>query len=533
MSARPYAVTRSAAALALLSVLGPLSGLALEMALAWRYGASSTVDAFRIAALLTGLGTQLFFGYLLPHVMVPMFAEYRAKGREQEGWRLAFSLAAILSALTLLFIGWMWHYPEVLTELLGPGLAASGREEAGQLLRCFSLALLLMAWSGVASGILYVHRLFRLSALAQLIPNLSVVLAVVVAGGAGAIGLGVLLGYAAMLGLFSYGLLRIGRQAQISWVSCLKPVSREGLRKVLHLSWPLLAGILVGQWSVVVVNRVLSELPPGTLAEFGYAWKLLMLTGLLPAGLATVIFPVFSDAHANGDAAELSRLAARALRMTLLLTLPLAALLIVERATLVGLIFGRGSMSAAALDETGRLFGILLVGATAGALAAILNKVAFAMHDSKSPAAIALLSALALTLLAPAAAEAGGVTGVAWVFSLVSLLGAVLMAGYLVFRHRVALTGGLARYLVMMGVLCAGTALPVVAVHSLFAQDGAMPAGLALAELAAAGAVFIASAYGLSRMLGIGEAEELWVYAKWQVRRLPFPGKLRSSTRMS
>ena len=44
---KPYATAKSASALTALSVLSPLAGLAVEMALAFRFGASVTVDAFR------------------------------------------------------------------------------------------------------------------------------------------------------------------------------------------------------------------------------------------------------------------------------------------------------------------------------------------------------------------------------------------------------------------------------------------------------------------------------------------------------
>ncbi|HZW23947.1 MAG TPA: lipid II flippase MurJ [Gallionella sp.] len=507
-----------------------MSGLLLEMALAWRYGASATVDAFRIAALLGGFGIQLFFGYLLPHIVVPMFAEYRAKGMEQEGWRLAFWLALILSSVSLLFVWWVWFYPDALLRFLGPGLEVSGYGTAVLLLRCFSLALVLMAWSGVASGILYVQRIFWLSALAQIVPNLLIVSALLIGEGVTPLALGILLGYAAMLAMFVYGVLRIGRRSQVNWRACLKPVSREGLRKVLKLSWPLLAGILLGQWSIIIINRVLSELPPGTLAEFGYAWKLLALVGLLPAGLATVIFPAFSEANAMGNAAELSRLAARAVRMTLLLTLPLAAVLIVEREPLVNLMFGQGRMSEAALKETATLLGILLVSAPAGALAGALNKVAFARHDSKSPAVVALFSALALTFLLPMVAQGYGASGVVWLLSLVGLAGALLMAGHLSLYHRVLNGQGLLRYVFVLSVLCAGTAFPVMLVHILFANAGQVRGVLALIELVLAGLISGVCIYGLSRLMGLGETGEILAYLRWQFRQLPFFRKSRSLT---
>ena len=108
------AVARSAAGLTILSALSPATGLAVEVALAWRLGASSTVDAFRIASLLVVFGWSLFISEILPNVIVPVFAECRARGAEDEGWTAAFSVAnvfliptAAVCALAALWPGWV------------------------------------------------------------------------------------------------------------------------------------------------------------------------------------------------------------------------------------------------------------------------------------------------------------------------------------------------------------------------------------------------------------------------------------------
>lgn len=526
--AKPYAATRSAAILTILSVLSPLSGLVMEMALAWRYGASGTVDAFRIAALVVALGNQLFLSYVLPHVVVPLFSEYRAKGMEHEGWRLVFSLAVILSLVALIFVGWVWFDPDTLIGLLGPGLKASGREDAQLLMRCFSLVFLLMVWSGAASGILYVYRIFWLPSVAQILPNLLVVLSIVVADrslGAGPLALGILLGYAAMLGWFICGLIRIKKDARIRLSGCLKLGAKDDLQKALHLAIPLLATIFIGQWSVIIINRALSSMPLGTLAEFGYAWKLLALIGLLPAGLATVIFPACSDAHASDNPTEFSRLAMRTVRMTLFLTIPLAAVLIVERVPVVYLMFGRGGMTLEAVAETGFLFGILLIGAPAGALSVALSKVAFAMHDAKSTTVVALFSALAITALVPYVAGTGGVSGVVWVYSAISWGCALLILSYLIAHYRIIATGEIFRYAGLLIVLCVGVALPAMAVRALFEFYAPMSFSSVLLEMMLSSLICIVAGFVLSRMLGVHEASEIASYIKWQLQQIPLVNK--------
>lgn len=524
LAAKPYAASRSMALLSALSVLAPLTGLVVEMMLAWRYGASATVDAYRIAALLVVVGAQLFFGNLLPHVVVPMFAQYRARDMEQEGWRLAFSLTAILSAVLLAFIAWVWMYTDTLVGLLGPGLSAAGRDEAALLLRCFSLVLLLMAWSGMANAVLYVHRIFWLSSVAQLMPNILVILAIQLAGSAATaetLAFGLLLGYAAMFGFSAYGLNRVRLSGTLKISACFRFVAHEGMKKAMRLSAPLLFGVFIGQWGMIVINRVMSELPPGTLAEFGYAWKMLALVGLLPAGLATVIFPAVSDAHASGEKGEFARLAERALRMTLFLTVPLAALLYVERAPLVGLLFGRDVMPAVTQAEICSLLGILLIGAPAGALSGVLKKLAYSMHDMKLPTITALFSALAITVLVPVAAGVAGVAGVAWAISAITWGGVLLMLWRLIFRGRILRIGNMLRYLGLLVVLCVAVSMPVMAIRFAFQLELPHGSGFSILELAQVGVVCIVWGYLISRLLGIDEAAEIWRYVRWQLRQLP------------
>ena len=74
-----YATARSAAGLAILSVLSPIVGIAVETAVAWRFGTSAAVDAFRIALAIVYIGQQLFVGSLFPNVIIPLFAESGSK----------------------------------------------------------------------------------------------------------------------------------------------------------------------------------------------------------------------------------------------------------------------------------------------------------------------------------------------------------------------------------------------------------------------------------------------------------------------
>src|SRR5260370_41947106 len=131
--------------------------MSVEVALAWRLGASSTVDAFRIASLLVIFGWGLFISEILPNVIVPVFAECRARGAEKEGWSAAFSVANVFLIPTAGVCALAAIWPSRVVDLLGPGLTGAGREYAASLIRWFALAVVPLVWSGAAGSVLYAY----------------------------------------------------------------------------------------------------------------------------------------------------------------------------------------------------------------------------------------------------------------------------------------------------------------------------------------------------------------------------------------
>jgi peptidoglycan biosynthesis protein MviN/MurJ (putative lipid II flippase) len=98
------------------------------MALAWRFGASATVDAFRIAALVVLFGQQIFVIQILPSLIIPLFTEYRAQRNEREAWLIVWSLTNLLLVPTALISAFLFVRPDAVVQLLGPGLGG-GRAE--------------------------------------------------------------------------------------------------------------------------------------------------------------------------------------------------------------------------------------------------------------------------------------------------------------------------------------------------------------------------------------------------------------------
>jgi len=304
--------------------------------------------------------------------------------------------------------------------------------------RWFVPAASLLVWNGVATGVLYAHRVFWLPPAIQLVGNVAIVLSVLSLGrtlGALSLVIGVLVSAVMGAMVCLVKLIPLMRQAGALFPWKLD-VTHPGVRKMLTLALPLLETVLLGQWAGIVINRVLSELPPGSLALFGYAWKLCLVVSVLPLALATVLFPRFAETHQSFTGEEFRGMCMRAMRMALFIVLPLSCLLEALRSSVVALLFQRGAFSSQASETVAKLFELLVLSAPAAVASTYMEKIIYAVQDTWVPTCTQLATALLLTLFAPVLTVSSGANRLALFYSSLVWLTAGGLALWLSLRRR-------------------------------------------------------------------------------------------------
>ena len=510
---RPHAAARAATTLAVLSLCSPLAGLALEASLAWKYGASGMVDAFRVANIHLTFANQIFAAALLPHVVIPLFAQARAEGREARGWGLLFSLGILFGAASLLFVVWTFLFPDPLISLLAPGLAGVARERAAVLLRGFSISFVLTLGTGLASAALQVYRVFWTLPVSQILFNLTVIGAVVVSGSrAGVLSVGVAAGSAVMAAVNGVMVFREGKRQGVHWRACAAEIDWSGARKALRLSLPLLALIFLSQWGMLAISRNLSRLVEGTLAAHGYAWKMLTLSVILPSSLSVVLFPALAEG-AGIDPERFVSLSRRLVRMTAFLVVPVSVVLWVLRAPLSSFLLQRGAMDVRSSGIVALYFGVLVVGAPLSALVVALQKVLFAVQDTKVPAVAMGLSMVLLQATAWTATARGGAVGLSWAYNGSLLLQGAVLSAALLRKHRIDVWNGVAGFLARLSLVSLAAGAAVWATRGLPSLAGVPEGFLSRGVcLAVGGSAAFAVGFPLARRLGMAEAEDVWAY---------------------
>lgn len=275
-------------------LVAKLSAAAKEMAIAWRYGISETVDAYVFVFNLVQWPAAVIGG-VLAGLLVPIAATLRTSDVKTLRNLRAFSLGlTLLTGLSLTLLAWL-VLPSLLEQrFLG---LSSGQVAAAQKMRALVwtlplslLAALFAAWTLAANR--------HLNTLAEAIPPLVILLVVLSAGGIAPLVFGTVGGFLTQVLLLGMGL---------GWYGEL-----ENPR--LHLE-PRYRNMLLGGLGVMIVGQgmmstvaladqfLAARLEPGSLATLGYANRVL---GLFLAVGSTVVaramLPAFSAAHASGGA---------------------------------------------------------------------------------------------------------------------------------------------------------------------------------------------------------------------------------------
>jgi putative peptidoglycan lipid II flippase len=503
--------------------LSRIAGLIRERVTAHYLGTSMFADVFRAALRMPNVIQNLLGEGTLSASFIPVYAELLEKERREESGRVAGAIFALLLALAgaLALMGVL--LAPLLVSLFLPGFEGERRElsiTATRIIFPMAGTLVLSAW---ALGILNSHRRFFVPYVAPVFWNAAMIGTLVVFGGR--------LGGADLVVALAWGALAGGGlqfAVQLPWVLRLEPRLRirltmalGGVRTALRNAGPAIMGRGVVQLSGWVDLILASLLAFGAVASMGYAQTLYILpVSLFGMSVAAAELPELARQRTAAVDALRVRISG-GLRQISFLIVPSALGYLVLGDIVVAALYQTGDFGA---DDTTLVY-LVLVGYTLGLFAStstrLFNSAFFALHDTRTPAKVALLrvvlaGAAGYLLMRPL--EAVVVVG-----RPIGVVGISLAAGlaawveWAVLRHRLRArigpvgtgAGPLAKMVVAgltAAVLARGLALVLPPLH---------PIPLAAAVLGLFGVVY----FGMARLLRLDEAGSMLQRLARLVRR--------------
>ncbi len=365
-----------------------LLGLVRTMVISNQFGDSREYEAYLAAMRIPDTLFQVLAGGAVASAFIPVFAAYLARDERESAWRLASSVITIAAvAMTPISLLLMVLAPQVMA-LMTPGWDAPSQQLAANLARILLFSPVLFAISTFVASILNSFNRFLLASLAPMMYNLSIILGALLLGPAfGIHGLAI----GAAVGALMHLLVQLPGLAQerMAFRPALD-LLHAGVREVGRLMVPRTLGLGVVQINYLVNVALASQLQAGSLAYLDYAWSLTMLPlGVFAMAISTAVFPTLAEQSALDRLEELKSTFTASLRLILYLTIPSSVGLIVLGEPIVRLLLQHGDFSAEATQSTVYALGFYALGLAGYATVEIVNRVFYALHDTRTPVAVA------------------------------------------------------------------------------------------------------------------------------------------------
>jgi len=510
-------IARATIVLVLFNILSKLTALVREVVIARQFGATAAMDAYLVAFSLPSVLFYLFTGALAT-VVVPVYSEYAARGREQEAWGLfgtffniLLLLLVLVTALGLLLAPW-------LVKLLAPGFQGDTLSLAVALTRWMFPLLIFSGLSALFSGLLNARNIFAVTALNGPLSNLAVIIAVLALGslwGVYGMALGVLAGGVAGAVVQLPALCRTGFRFRPGVA-----INHPDLKKIFRLVLPITLGFSISETYILIDRFLASGLAVGSISALNYANRLIQMPlGLFVTAVGTAVFPALTRRAAEKDMRGLSEGVRRSLRLVVLVCLPAAVLLLVLREQLVTLFFQRGAFDARAAGMTAVALFFYAFGLVGQAGEFILVRGFFSLQDTRTPmllSAVAVLINLAFSLVLIGPLQHGGL---ALANSIAALANMIMLTVFLHRRVASLWVPEMWRFVALVllaSVVMGGVVKAVSRWVSLLAVSGTLALAVQVSLAAAAGlAIYLV----MLTVLRLREALQLWGFFKRTIIR--------------
>ncbi|MFN7950801.1 MAG: lipid II flippase MurJ [bacterium] len=508
IASSPYA---SAAGITLLLGAAKLLGFVEKQFLAFRFGASASVDAFLIAfglmMVIFDLARAVIGPALLP-LLTRAVSTHGEPAAQRAAGRLALVVAVVFAAVAAAL---MIAASPLVRHVLAPRLDPSAQALVIELARILLPALVPLGAALVTYTLFHTAGRFFAPACGELafkMAGTAALLAMCVAPTAGLewLAVGYLGGGAAMLAIH---LVALGPARRQLLARRTTPAALG--REAWSAAWPMgLAAVAIGLRQVLE-SAFATRFGGGSVAVVAYAWKLVDLPTVLAAEpLAVVFFALFARLGTSADPSQARVALAGALRSALWVSAPLAVALAALAGPMVELLFRWGSFDARASESATRILSLYAPAVPFVFADLLLTRFAIARGRLRPAVRVELLAS-ALNILAwPILGARLGIACLPVAFTaaraiklagLLLVLRAELRAGDR--RGAVAFGARVAAALVLGWLALAGVAAAL--------RDGDTEADLVERGLALAlpGLAFLGCYAAASAALGIGEVRTL------------------------
>lgn len=425
-------ITSATLLLLMIQLLSRSLGVVREMVIAWHFGASAETDAYFVAFSLP-YAFYIVVGTSLTAVVVPLLAEYEAKGRNDETMHLvSLAVNIVLLSVGIFALGGMIGSSQI-AWLFGGGFDTVTLELTSTFISILMPSILFMSVAGILAGLLNNKHIFGSPAFAPVAMNAVIILGAVISGAWDNIRVLVV---ATLLGSISFLAIQFPALYKIGYKHCWKFSLKDPLvKRIGHMLWPLLLLSAFSYLYTIIDFRLASAMSEGSITALNYSAKLIQLPqGVFAMAVTTAIFPSISKLAANKKKYEMALLLNKGVRIIILMAVPASVGLFVIGEPLIQMLFQKGAFGTEATAMTSSALLMLTIGLVGFCLNILLIRGFYALQDLHTPLLIGMVSVGVKLVLSIMLAESMQHRGLALATSIAILFNAFSLSYLLQYR---------------------------------------------------------------------------------------------------
>jgi putative peptidoglycan lipid II flippase len=383
---------RGAGIVGILTLISRFFGFIRDLLVAKLFGASSTADCFFVAYKIPNLLRSFVGEGAMSSAFIPVFASKLKNSREDA--QKAFSAVCsflVLITFILTIIGII--FSKEIIWLIAPGFNSEDTlQECASLLNIMMPYIMCISLVALLNGALNSLGIFGAAAFAQVLMNIVLILAALVAFAFDMQKASMILAISVVIG----GLVQVLSQIPALHKANLRFAFSTHfwtgpVKEVLLLMAPALIGATVYQISQFINTQFASLLGTGSISWLYYADRITQLPiGIFSVALASVLLPTLSNAIANADKENFQQHLSDALVYVNYFMIPVSAIIFYFASPIIALLFENGKFTSSDTFQTSLAVKAYALGLWAVSCHSLIVRAFIAKKDTRTPTLIGI-----------------------------------------------------------------------------------------------------------------------------------------------
>jgi putative peptidoglycan lipid II flippase len=397
----------------LASLFVSFTGFVNQLVLALLFGASMRMDAYLIAISAPMLVSGVLSA-VLGYSLVPALIQHKTNFVTYRSFSglLLFSLATASVGIS---IAGFFAAPTQIA-ILGEGLSVSAKLEAVEIAQVSWITTGLIFIVDYLRGMHNAERRFFVPIFASLVPQIGMIVAGLLFGatyGPLAVAWGMFIGFSLLIPIMliqTFPMFDFSTRSLVLWKDVVRYLYRVPLVMIAMLCFTVFQSV-DAYWA--------PHTGVGSLAYLSYSQRILVALGsLIIVGPAAVILPRLAQAYSDGRVKDMLYETCRAVRMTLIFSMPVALSVGILAEPLVRALFERGEFNQSATQGVAAILPLMMVGMMAMLCVVMIFRALFAKHDTVSASLLGIIAAILYFGFSGLLSRYFGIEGIAFAYAL-------------------------------------------------------------------------------------------------------------------